>query len=140
MLIEDRFVQSIRVGVEDLDDLNHVNNVRYVKWMQDVAIAHWDYLVAINNFKSEYIWVVMNHSIDYKRAAFLGDEISLETHIEGFDKFTCYRIIEIKNAKTGKLITKSKSKWCLIDPETHRPMMIPSEIKNIILEENAVYS
>ena len=38
--------QEITVSVDDLDELNHVNNVVYVDWAQDIAKNLWNSLVS----------------------------------------------------------------------------------------------
>ena len=37
----ERFELSIKVQEADIDQLGHVNNVVYVRWVQDAAVAHW---------------------------------------------------------------------------------------------------
>ncbi|WP_196891719.1 acyl-CoA thioesterase [Aureivirga marina] len=129
---EERFKMEIVVRNSDLDDLNHVNNVRYVKWMEDVAKAHWFHLLEKNNLENKYIWVVANHFVEYKRPALLDYKLSLETYLTGFEENHCYRMIEIKNAETGKIMIQSKSKWCYIDSKTNRPAPIPDEILDLV--------
>ena len=129
---EQKYRIPVTVKEDDLDELNHVNNVRYVKWMEDVARAHWSHLLQKNNLKNNYIWVVASHFIEYKRSAILGHKLSLETYIESFEDSICYRIIEIKNAVTGKVMIQSRSKWCMIDFKTKRPTLIPDEVLNLV--------
>ena len=35
------FEQTVRVDPADIDTLGHVNNIVYLRWVQDVAAAHW---------------------------------------------------------------------------------------------------
>ncbi|CAM4255466.1 acyl-CoA thioesterase [Gillisia limnaea] len=72
------FQQTIKVSEADLDELQHVNNVRYVQWMEDVAKAHWN-ARAGDEIRENYFWVVIRHEIDYKGQAFLDDELLLQT-------------------------------------------------------------
>ncbi|HEY6975329.1 MAG TPA: acyl-CoA thioesterase, partial [Chitinophagaceae bacterium] len=58
------FTITIKVEPEHLDAMNHVNNVIYVKWMQDIATMHWD-AFASGKLKQEVLWVVRQHVIDY---------------------------------------------------------------------------
>ena len=75
------YSQIISVQQKHLDELNHVNNVTYVQWIQDIAKAHW--LAATNKTLQEnYKWVVRKHEITYHQQAFLNDEILIETYIE----------------------------------------------------------
>src|SRR5580765_5546109 len=36
-----KFSHSFRVQAADIDEQGHVNNVVYLRWIQDVAVAHW---------------------------------------------------------------------------------------------------
>ena len=42
--METIFEVKFTVTSADIDDLNHVNNVVYVKWMDEVAFKHWAFL------------------------------------------------------------------------------------------------
>ena len=44
---------------------------------------------------------------------------------------TSTRIVEIYNADSQKLLVKSKTKWCMTDPQTQRPKRIPNDILTI---------
>ena len=80
------FEQTLTVTSDHLDELKHVNNVQYLQWVQDIAGAHWKYL--IQNKPAEFgLWVVRSHHIEYKRQAKLGDTLRVVTHVvtaEGF--------------------------------------------------------
>ncbi|MDG2367838.1 MAG: thioesterase, partial [Flavobacteriaceae bacterium] len=56
--------KEITVSENDLDDLNHVNNVVYIKWVQEIAKNHWKSLVSSEVFKN-YYWVLLEHQIKY---------------------------------------------------------------------------
>ena len=68
------FSTEITALVTDIDELNHVNNVVYVRWVQDVATAHW-MSTATEEVRNAYSWVLIRHEIDYLGQAFLGDRI-----------------------------------------------------------------
>ena len=56
------FMHTIKVASGDIDDMNHVNNVVYLRWVQDAAAAHWD-AIASEELKNKYAWVVLRHEI-----------------------------------------------------------------------------
>ena len=66
--MENVFTLTITVSTEDIDNLHHVNNLVYVKWMDKIATSHWTYLTKDSPFP-EYVWVVMRHEIDYLKQA-----------------------------------------------------------------------
>ena len=75
-------VFEIRIAVTpaDIDVMDHVNNVAYLRWVQEVAIAHWRSLTTPEE-QQQWLWVVLRHEIDYKQPAVLGDEIVARTWV-----------------------------------------------------------
>lgn len=124
------FEKIITVTQEDLDQLNHVNNVRYVQWVQDIAKAHW-MLRAPNQILDDYFWILVRHTIDYKNQAVLGDILKLKTYVLNSEGVTSVRMVEIFNASTNKLLVKSETKWCFMDKKTYRPTRILAEVANL---------
>jgi len=121
------FEKTITVSEADLDQLNHVNNVRYVQWVQDMAEAHW--LQNANKAILEnYFWVLVSHHIDYKRQAILGDVLRLKTYVSKYEGFFSLRQVEIYNSLNDKLLVKSETKWCLMSMASKTPIRIPSEL------------
>ncbi|WP_296383526.1 thioesterase family protein [Winogradskyella sp.] len=124
------FKKTITVSKADLDDLNHVNNVRYVQWVQDIAKEHWLTYVS-KDILERYSWFLVNHFIEYKSQALLGDKLLLKTFVPEVEGVSTIRHVEITNAKTEQLIVSSKAKWCLIDSKTQRPTRITTEIAKL---------
>lgn len=124
------FQKTITVTKDDIDDLNHVNNVRYVQLVQDIAKEHW-LAYATKDILEAYAWFLVNHFIEYKHQALLGDQLILKTYVPKVEGVTTTRHVEIINAKTQQLIVTSKAKWCLIDTTTQRPTRITPEIAEL---------
>jgi acyl-CoA thioester hydrolase len=124
------FKTTLLVTDKHIDDLNHVNNVHYVQWVQDIAKAHWQ-SKALAELQTKYSWFLLSHYIEYKSAAFLNDTIKLKTYIAQAEGVKYTRIVEIYNAESNKLLAKSETKWCLINAKTGRPTRIPQEIVDL---------
>ena len=118
---------TLKVTKHDLDALNHVNNVRYVAWVQDIAKQHW-MQIASEDITDQYFWVMTNHCIAYKNPALLNDTIHLKTYIKTSEGAISTRIVEISNYNSNQILAKSETKWCLISKKTNRPTRITSEI------------
>ncbi len=121
------FTKTIQVQEDDLDNLNHVNNVRYLQWIQDIAKEHWKEKAPKSIFDTS-IWVVKSHFIEYKKEAFLNDFIEIKTFIEETKGAISIRIVEMKNKTTNDLILKSKTEWVLLDAVTNRPIRVSDDI------------
>lgn len=129
------FEQEVMVNKEHLDDLNHVNNVQYVQWIQDIAKEHWE-LRGSKELKEKYIWVVVHHDISYKQQAFLNDSVTLQTYVGETTFVTSKRFVNIINSQTGDVLVEAKSKWCLLDAETKKPIKITKELKEVFSKKN----
>lgn len=119
----------ITVQPEDIDELNHVNNIVYLRWVQEVATAHWLRLVP-PALAAKYWWVVKRHEIEYIRQCFIDTPIMAHTwvlppHGPAFD-----RMVVFEHAETHKRLAEVKTTWFLLDPQTQRSRPIPEEILN----------
>lgn len=123
-----KFPQSFRVSAEDIDEQGHVNNVAYVRWIQNIAVAHW-FSQASEAMQEKFSWVVIRHEIDYKKQAFENEEIIVTTWVGKPTRISWERFTEIKRG--ADLLCQARSVWCLIDRQTSRPTRITSQMKEI---------
>lgn len=124
----DAFELAITIRPEDIDELGHVNNVTYLRWVQEVALAHWR-AAASPEEQARLVWVVVRHEIDYKRAAFLGDAIIARTWVGAAARRRFERHTELLRAADHKILARSLTVWCPIDRTTKRPTDVSSEIR-----------
>lgn len=124
------FEKSITVSAEDLDARNHVNNVRYVQWVQDIAEENWIANTS-NNLRANFYWVMLSHHIQYKAEAKLGDNLLLKTFVTKAEGYRSTRIVEIYNQNTNKLLSTSETVWCLMTHKTNKPTRITQDIVNL---------
>ena len=124
------FEKLITVNQDDLDELNHVNNVRYVQWAQNIAKEHWKQNTS-EEIREAFYWVLLSHHIEYKSPAILNDIVKLKTYVIKTKGVTSTRIVEMYNNNTKKLLSKSETNWCLMSSKSQRPTRINSEIANL---------
>lgn len=124
------FEQTLVVEAQHLDELQHVNNVQYLQWVQDIAGAHWQHLIA-NREETFGLWVVRSHHIEYKRQAKLGDQIRVVTHVEVTEGFLSERRVRFFLGDSTTLIAQCSTQWCYLDPKTQKLLRIPPEIHTL---------
>jgi acyl-CoA thioester hydrolase len=124
-----RFEMIIPVLPGDIDEQNHVNNTVYLRWVQDVATAHWR-AVASPKAQETIGWVVLRHEIDYKGPATLGDEMVLRTWVGKATRLTFERFTEIRRNRDGLLLSEARTLWCPIDAQTGRPVRVSKEVRS----------
>ncbi|HET9367845.1 MAG TPA: thioesterase family protein [Candidatus Udaeobacter sp.] len=113
----------------DIDEQNHVNNTVYLRWIQDVATAHWR-AVASPKAQETSGWVVLRHEIDYKGPATLGDEMVLRTWVGKATRLTFERFTEIRRNRDGRLLSEARTLWCPIDAQSGRPVRVSEEVRS----------
>ena len=118
----------LAVTESDIDVQGHVNNVVYLRWVQDVAIAHWE-AVATETMRANTVWVVRRHELDYLSPARPGDEIIARTWVGVATAATFERHTEILRAGDRKPLARARSVWCVLDPASGRPRRIDKETR-----------
>ena len=121
-----KFEHSFTVQPDEIDRQGHVNNVRYVQWIQDVAVAHWRHAATPEQLES-VAWVVLRHEIDYLRPAFENEAITASTWVGEMSGAKCARFTEIRRGE--QLLAQAKSIWVALDAKTLRPRRIDDRLR-----------
>jgi acyl-CoA thioester hydrolase len=122
------FTQRLPVDAADIDELGHVNNIVYLRYAQEIAIAHWR-ARATAEMVVNYVWVVMRHEVDYRAALTLGDEVEVRTWVDDAPQGAAWaRFVEIYKSGADKPSAQIRSNWALLDANTRRVKRVPMEI------------
>lgn len=119
---------STVAAAADIDELGHVNNLVYVRWIQDAAVSHWRVLATAAE-QAEIAWVVLRHEIDYVRAAREGDHLTLRTWVGAATKASFVRHTEIIRAPDGQVLARARTVWCPIDAKTGRVRRVDASMR-----------
>jgi len=122
------FELPISIQPADIDELGHVNNVVYLRWVQEAATAHWE-ADAPPADQAALRWVVVRHEIDYKRAALPKDSVLARTWVGTASRHRFERHTELVRAADRKLLAKVRTLWCPIDSATGRPTDVSAEVR-----------
>lgn len=118
---------DIDVLPEHLDDLDHVNNVQYLEWVQRISREHWQILTR-PQWDSQYAWVVRSHHITYHHPAVLGDKLTVVTHVKTARGAQSERHVEITLEGTETLVASCVTHWVLLDAQSGKPSRVPEEM------------
>ncbi len=136
------------VADDEIDGLGHANNVCYVRWMQDAAVAH---SIAQGWPAERYRWlgsgwVVRSHNIVYHQPAQAGDSVVIETWVATMKRVTSLRRYRILRAASGSplpragsgaggegclpavLLATAETNWAYINFATGQPTRVPAEV------------
>ena len=125
---EQTFDLTVPVLPADVDELGHVNNTVYLRWVQDIATAHWRAL-ASEESQAAVAWVVVRHEIDYKAPALPGDEVLLRTWVGKATRITFERHTQILHGARKQLLAQARTLWCPISTTTGKPHRVGEELR-----------
>jgi acyl-CoA thioester hydrolase len=126
------YEHSHTVLAEEIDSVGHVNNLMYLKWLQDAALAHsaaqgWPDTAYR---EAGHGWVVRSHHIEYLVPAFLNDEIFVRTWIADMKRVTSLRRYEIIRRTDNKQLARASTQWAFVRFATHQACRVPAEISS----------
>ncbi len=131
--MDDSYSIAITAQPEDIDELGHVNNAVWVRWIQELATAHWD-AIAPKSAVEQYIWVVSRHEIDYRGNVGVGAEVTGRTWISDPPKGARFWRNSSFADADGNIIVAAKTNWAIIDRAKGRAVRVPSELADLFLK------
>ena len=117
---------------EDIDELDHVSNLTYLRWVIAAARAHSDArgLDFAAYRRHGGVFVVKRHEIDYLHPAVANDRIAVITWVESWQSASSFRRTRIVRVADGRELASARTQWVFISLERQRPTRIPAEVKN----------
>lgn len=122
------FELAIAIEPSDIDQLGHVNNVTYLRWVQDVAVAHWMSAAPAAD-RARLLWVVVWHEIDYKQAAYLNDGIIARTWVGTASRIRFERHTELLRAGDRSVLARARTVWCPLDAKSGKPVSVSDQVR-----------
>ena len=124
------FTLALTVEDEAIDELGHVNNAVYVRWMERCA---WQHSQALGLGLAEYqaldrAMAVLRHEIDYLASAYLGDELIMATWIISSDqRLRMDRHFQLVRVKDASVLLRAKTTFVCIELSSGRPKRMPTQ-------------
>lgn len=122
----------ITVVADDIDFMGHVNNARYLNWVQDAVLEHWKRIAPAEDVASK-AWVALKHEITYRKPAFLNDDVIASTVLERYNGARAFYHTVIKRGED--VLAEVKSSWCCLDAKTQRPARIGEHLREVFFPE-----
>ncbi|WP_326525455.1 acyl-CoA thioesterase [Sphingomonas sp.] len=112
---------------EHIDELGHVNNAVWVRWIQDIAVAHWR-AVAPPEHAEAYVWVVTRHEIDYRGNVAAGDVVTGETWVGAAPRGARFDRHVRFTGGDGRVKVEARTTWAILDRASGRLVRVPKEV------------
>lgn len=134
---------QIKVRGYHLDVYNHVNNSRYLEFLEE---SRWEYLGDNTVVKSlmamGLAMVVVNININYRQPALLNDVLEVTTDIDRIgNKSAAFgqQILRVGVDGQKELIADAMVTFCMMDHQSQKAVVIEGEVRQA-LESLAVSS
>ncbi|MEL7486726.1 MAG: thioesterase family protein [Pseudomonadota bacterium] len=111
----------------DFDVMGHVNNTVYVRWVQDIAVAHWE-AVAPDVMRAENLFIVLRHEVNYRDPVLPGDTVEVRTWLGRARGPRFLRHVDIRKPGAARASAEAATDWCMLDATTKRPKRVGDDI------------
>lgn len=115
----------IDIVTDDIDFMGHVNNARYLQWVQAAVIGHWR-RIAPPDAVASYLWVALKHEITYRKPAFAQDSVFATTLLKKYHGVRAFYDTVIRRGED--VLAEVHSVWCSVDAQTLRPVRLPQRV------------
>lgn len=121
---------DIVVRSTELDPLGHVNNARYLEYLE---WGRFEWLaeseVPLDLFGGPVGAVVVNVNVNYRREARMGDRLRVETRLDGLGRSSFRFAQEILRAEDGERVCDALVTLAVFDPVRRASTPLPDEIR-----------
>lgn len=119
------------VTPDEIDELEHVNNLHYLAWTQTAAKAHSS---AVGWPFARYrelgaTWVVRSHAIEYLRAARRGDAVVVRTWVTEMGKIHSLRRYEIVRTSDAAVLATASTRWVFVTLAGQSLARVPEDVR-----------
>jgi len=116
---------DVDVAADDIDEMGHVNNAVYLKWVQVAVLRHWNRLVP-KEVVAAHLWVALKHEISYRRPAFLNDHVMVKVVLEKMVGARAFYKTMINHGED--VLAEVNSCWCCLDSVTKKPVRLARDV------------
>lgn len=122
----------IKIRNYHLDAYQHVNNARYLEFLEEARWQYFDRIDAEIFHKMNIAFFIVNININYRLPATLGHSIEIKTDTEHIGNTSMVIKQEIYFEGTTKLVVDAKITFVIIDKKTNKPMPIDEDMKKML--------
>ena len=120
----------IRVKTYDIDFVGHVNNIVYVRWLEDLRLQFLDTHLPLDGLMAQgVVPVVVNTEIHYRQAIVLNEhEVLANMWVRELGKAVFYLGAEF--VVGDEVRCSATQRGTFVNTETGRPVRVPEELRN----------
>jgi len=116
-----------------IDIFSHVNNARYLEFMEEARWVVIDKYIDLKRMQAKgIIFVVVNININYRRPASVGDILELYLGLTKIGGKSAVFYQEIRLKETDTVVADAQVTFVFADKKTGKAVKIDDEIKKLI--------
>jgi thioesterase-3 len=124
---------EIKVRGFHIDIFSHVNNARYLEFMEEARWVVIDKYIDLKRMQAKgIIFVVVNININYRRPASMGDILELYLGLTKIGGKSAVFYQEIRLKGTDTVVADAQVTFVFSDKNTGKAVKIDDEIKRLI--------
>jgi acyl-CoA thioester hydrolase len=120
--------QLFPIRAYECDAYGHVNNVNYLRFMQEAAFQASN---AVGYDRMRYdqeglLWLIRENEVEFIRPLRYQDQVEVRTWVADFRKVRSRRLYEFYIQGQDGLAARASTDWVMVDTKTHAPQPIPA--------------
>ena len=124
---------EIKVRGFHIDIFSHVNNARYLEFMEEARWFIIDKYIGLKRMQSKgIIFVVVNININYRKPASMGDMLELYLGLSKIGRKSAVFHQEIRLKGTDKVVADAQVTFVFADKKSGKAVTIDEDIKRLI--------
>ncbi|PYG47536.1 thioesterase-3 [Pantoea sp. AG1095] len=125
---------TIKVRGYHLDVYQHVNNARYLEFLEE---ARWQWLEDVDAFhwlmEQQLAFVVVNININYRRPAVLGDVLNIESEVSQLSGKSGIIAQRVLLASDNSVVADAALTFVCIDLRTQKAVPMEGELRERLI-------
>lgn len=129
--------QSFRVRYHECDAYGNLQNVNYLRYMQEAAFgasaaAGYDFA---RYDQLGHLWLARETRIEYLQPLHYEDRVEIKTWVHDYRRFRSQRRYEFTHLGSGQRVAQAATDWVYISAQSGRPAPIPEEMLRAFFPE-----
>ncbi|AEF55214.1 acyl-CoA thioesterase [Marinomonas posidonica] len=126
---------QIKVRGFHLDIFQHVNNARYLEFLEEGRWAFFDeFNIGDDLLKQGIIWAIVNINIDFKAEASFGDVLEIDTQFTKLGNRSITMKQRIVNIANDKLVVEADVTYVCFSKEHNGAIPLPDDYRKKIAQ------
>jgi acyl-CoA thioester hydrolase len=132
------FTLRLQVRFSDCDPMGHVNNAKYLTYLEQARILLWGKQLGFSSRRAAeggsrgVGFILARAEIDFRAQAHDGDELEVRLSLADFGQTSAVYEYEVVDLSEGQVVATAKTVQVWFDYDAGRPMPITEELKRTL--------